>query len=112
MALESKRLQARMALVDEHVRSENRHDLEALMATFGLDARYDDEPWNDHRAGRDGVRSYYAALMKALPDLQIEVKQRHVALASVVLEVTIRGTHLGAWRGLPASGRRLEWRFE
>lgn len=109
MARESERLQARMALVDEHVRCENRHDLEALMATFGLDPRYDDEPWNDHRAGRDGVRSYYAELMNALPDLQIEVKCRHVALESLVLEVTIRGTHLGAWRGLPATGRRLEF---
>jgi SnoaL-like polyketide cyclase len=26
-----------------------------------------------------------------------------------VLEVTIRGTHLGPWRGLPATGRRLEF---
>jgi hypothetical protein len=32
-----------------------------------------------------------------------------VAAESVVLEVTIRGTHLGAWRGLPATGRRLEF---
>ena len=38
MARESERLRARMALVDEHVRCENRHDVEALMATFGMDA--------------------------------------------------------------------------
>jgi hypothetical protein len=73
--LEAERVQARMAVVDEHIRCENRHDLDAVMATFGMDARYDDEPWGDHRTGRDGVRSYYSELMRALPDLAIEVKQ-------------------------------------
>ncbi len=43
--LEAKRAQARTAVVDEHIRCENRHDLDAMMATFGMDARYDDEPW-------------------------------------------------------------------
>lgn len=98
-----------MAVVDEHIRCENRHDLDAVMATFGMDARYDDEPWSDHRIGRDGVRSYYSELMRALPDLAIDVKHRHVASESLVVEVTIRGTHLGSWRGLPGTGRRLEF---
>ena len=100
---------ARSAIVDEHIRCENAHDVDATMATFGTDARYDDEPWGDHRVGRDGVRSYYTELLQALPDLAIETKQRHVASACVVVEVVIRGTHLGAWRGLPATGRRIEF---
>ena len=107
--LKAERIQARMAIVDEHIRCENRHDLDGVMATFGMDARYDDEPWGDHRTGRDGVQSYYTELMRALPDLAIEVKNRHVAPESVVLEVTIQGTHLGPWRGLPATGRRMEF---
>jgi steroid delta-isomerase-like uncharacterized protein len=107
--LEAERARARTAIVEEHIRGENRHDLDAMMATFGKDARYDDEPWGDHRTGRDGVRSYYTELLRALPDLAIEVKDRHVASGSIVLEVTIRGTHLGAWRGLPATGRPMEF---
>ena len=99
----------RVAVVDEHIRCENTHDLEALMATFGMNARYDDEPWEDHRTGRDGVRSYYSELMRALPDLTIEVKHRHVTSQSAVVEVVIRGTHLGPWRGVPATGRRMEF---
>jgi steroid delta-isomerase-like uncharacterized protein len=105
--LEPQRLQARIAIVDEHIRCENRHDLEAVMATFGRDARYDDEPWADHRLGRDGVRSYYVELLHGMPNLGIEVKHRHVAAEAMVVEVTISGTHLGAWRGLPATGRKL-----
>ncbi len=103
------RLEARMAVVEEHLRAENWHDLEAVMATFGAVAQYDDEPWADHRAGRDGVRSYYMELMRALPDLSIAVVRRHVAEDSIVLEVTIRGTHLGPWRGLPPTGRRVQF---
>jgi len=105
--LETERARARMMAVDEHIRCENRHDLDAVMATFGIDARYDDEPWEDHRAGRDAVRLYYSELLHAVPDLEIEVKQRHAGSDSFVLEVAIRGTHLGPWRGLPATGRRL-----
>jgi steroid delta-isomerase-like uncharacterized protein len=103
------RLEKRIALVEEHVRCENRHDLDAVMATFGRVARYDDEPWADHRTSRDGVRSYYTELMRALPDLGIEVSHRHMGSDSVVLEVIVRGTHLGPWRGLPATGRRVEF---
>src|SRR5678815_5897904 len=89
------RLRARLSIVDEHIRSENRHDLEAVMETFGTEARYDDEPWADHRTGRDGVRSYYVELLKALPDLEIEVTQQHVAENSVVVEA-VSYTHLRA----------------
>jgi steroid delta-isomerase-like uncharacterized protein len=107
--IEGERAQARMAIVEEHIACENRHDLEAVMATFGSDARYDDEPWADHRLGRDGVRTYYTELLLALPDLKIDVIGRHVASESVIVEVVISGTHLGAWRGLPATGRRLQF---
>ena len=47
--VEAERAHARAAVVDEHIRCENSHDLDALMATFGMNIRYDDEPWEDHR---------------------------------------------------------------
>jgi steroid delta-isomerase-like uncharacterized protein len=47
--------------------------------------------------------------MKALPDLEIEVHCQHVTDDAVLVEVMIRGTHLGVWRGLPATGRRIEF---
>src|SRR5690349_14675545 len=105
--IESNAAQARIAIVDDHIRCENRHDLDAVLATFGDGARYDDEPWDDHRLGIDGVRAYYTELLTAIPDLSIEVQNRHVASESIIVEVIIRGTHLGPWRGLPATGRKL-----
>jgi steroid delta-isomerase-like uncharacterized protein len=102
------RQSARMAAVEEHVRLENAHDLEGVLATFGDTAHYDDEAWSEHYKGADGVRQFYEQLMKALPDLEIKIQRRHVTDDTIVLEVIIRGTHLGAWRGLPATGRRVE----
>jgi steroid delta-isomerase-like uncharacterized protein len=103
------RLSARIKIVDEHVRLENQHDLDGIMGTFGAGARYDDEPWDAHYAGREGVRAFYADMLRALPDLHIEVRRRHAGADAVVLEVIISGRHLGAWRGLPATGRRIEF---
>ncbi len=100
---------ARIALVEQHIRLENEHDLEGVLRTFGERACYDDEPWGQHYTGLNGVRAFYEQLMSALPDLEIEVQRRHVTDDAIVVEVIIRGTHLGSWRGLPATGRRIEF---
>ena len=99
---------ARIAIVEQHIRLENEHDLEGVLRTFGDVARYDNEAWGEHDKGATGVRLFYEQLMKAVPDLEIEVQRRHVTDDAVLLEVMIRGTHLGEWRGLPATGRRVE----
>ena len=100
---------ARIRVVDEHVRSENLHDVEAIMATFGDIAQYDDEPWREHHAGRAGVRAYYEDLLQVAPDLRIEVKRTHVTDENIILEVIVNGTHVGSWRGLPGTGKRFEF---
>jgi steroid delta-isomerase-like uncharacterized protein len=99
---------ARIAIVEQHVRLENEHDLDGVLRTFGNGAHYDDEAWGEHYNGAEGVRRFYEQLMKALPDLVIAIQRRHVTDDAVILEVMIRGTQLGEWRGLPATGRRVE----
>ncbi len=96
-----------LRLVEEHVRLENAHDLAGVMRTFGEQASYDDEPWEDHRRGPEAVRAYYEALLAAMPDLHIEITNRHVSASAVIVEVVITGTQLGQWRGVPATGRLL-----
>jgi len=102
------KLVARMALVEQHVGFENQHDLDGVIDTFGATAEYQDSPWAEQYHGRDEVRRFYTQLMKALPDLSIEIVRRHVAEETIVLEVMIRGTHRGTWRGLLPTGRKLE----
>lgn len=98
---------ARMRVVEEHLHCENAHDLDGIMQTFGDHAEYSDTPWGEHHRGREAVRGYYRELLAALPDLGIEVERRYAAEDAVILEVTITGTHLGRWRGVPATGRRV-----
>jgi hypothetical protein len=83
------RQSARIAIVEQHIRFENDHDLEGVLRTFGETARYDDEPWGEHYTGRDGVRLFYQQLMKALPDLEITVQRRHLAEDAILVEVVI-----------------------
>jgi steroid delta-isomerase-like uncharacterized protein len=105
--IDENRIEARLNQIQEHIRCENQHDLTGIMQTFGATAEYNDLPWVDMHTGRDGVESYYAQILKSVPDLFIDVQRRHVAGDTVVLEVIIRGTHLGEWRGLPPTGRTL-----
>lgn len=99
----------RLQLVEEHIACENRHDLAAIMQTVGAVAEYDDVPWLEHYSGRAGVERYYSTLLASVPDLYIDLQRAHATADTVVVEVVIRGTHLGPWRGLPATGRRVEF---
>ena len=103
------RIAVRLELVDEHIRFENQHNLKGIMGTFGGTAHYDDEPWGAHYSGRDQVHTYYEGLLRALPGLHIDVQRRHPSNAAVIVEVVIRGRHLGPWRGLPTTGCQLEF---
>jgi steroid delta-isomerase-like uncharacterized protein len=107
--LDEDRMKSRLALVEEHIRRENAHDLDGILDTFGPDARYDDEPWDDHRIGRDAVHLYYKELLAAAADFQIDIQHRYAASEAVILELMISGTHTGDWRGLPATGKKASF---
>jgi steroid delta-isomerase-like uncharacterized protein len=103
-------LDARIKLVDEHVKAEVDRDLDAIMRTWGKKPWFEDVPFGEKWYGRDEIYTHYKELLGAFPDLGIEVHKRHVTDEFVILEVTVTGTHLGDWRGLPALGRRMESR--
>jgi steroid delta-isomerase-like uncharacterized protein len=100
-------LQARIGRVEEHVRHENAHDLDAVMGTFAANPYYDEEPWGEHHAGHGAVRRHYEQLFGAAPDLFIDIRRRHTTDETIIFECEISGTHEGMWRGLPPTGRRI-----
>lgn len=106
---DSDRTAARLKIVEEHVRHENNHDLERILSTFGEDPVYEEQAWGERYEGLSAVRGYYETLIKAVPDLVIDVRESHVTEETIVLEVVISGTHQGPWRGLPATGRSVEF---
>jgi len=99
----------RLTIVREHIRLENAHDLTGVMDTFGPDATYDDEPWDEHHLGREAVQSFYQQLISVLPNLHIDVRKEHLTPDAIIVECVISGTHKASWRGLPATGRRIEF---
>ncbi|HYK90415.1 MAG TPA: ester cyclase [Acidobacteriota bacterium] len=107
-ACDQQRTKARIQCVEEHVRQENLHDLQGVMRTLGDSPHYDVEPLGDHYVGTEAVQGYYADLLRILPDLRIDIKKRHVAADSVVLELVVSGTHSSTWQGIAPTGRRLE----
>jgi steroid delta-isomerase-like uncharacterized protein len=97
---------ARIRLVDEHVRVENTGDIEATLGTFG------EHPHcvvnGQDLYGHDSIRGFYRSFFRGFPDLKVRVNQRHVSEDAIILEVTVAGTHLGVFNGVPASGRNVE----
>jgi steroid delta-isomerase-like uncharacterized protein len=95
---------ARAAVVREHMDSENRHDFTVTLATFAH-PRYELVPTGDVYDGEVAVRRYYDETRAAFPDQRNRDAVLHVAGDSVIAEFVLEGTHLGRYRGLPATGR-------
>ena len=64
----------------------------------------------DTNAGHDGVRRFLRTLRKAFADLSVEVEVLAVDGERVAWQRTVRGTHVGAFQGFPATDRPLAWR--
>jgi steroid delta-isomerase-like uncharacterized protein len=106
----SDRRAKREAIVREHVASENRHDFAATVATFAT-PRYEVMPTGEHHDGGAQVKSFLEETFAAFPDMQLATHALHHTDAGVIVEAELTGTHLGAWRGLPATGRRVAYRM-
>src|SRR5258708_11256957 len=50
------KLAARIAIVEQHVRLENAHDLEGVLSTFRESARYHDKPLREYSNALDRLR--------------------------------------------------------
>lgn len=101
--------QRREAIVYEHAAAENRHDVEATIASFHQPRyEFNGQPTD----GAQAVRELLGGFMTGFPDLHIEpTRIRHLD-DGVLVEGTITGTHAGQWAGIPptratcgASGR-------
>ena len=103
------RREARLQRVEEHVGFENAHDLDGILGTLAPEPVFQDLAWNDTRVGLPEVRAHYAELLRGIPNLAIDVSRCHAADETVLLEATVRGTHIGTLHGLPATGRRFEF---
>ena len=100
----------REALVREHMESENVHDFDTTIGTFGH-PRYELVPTGDVYDGEQAVRGYFAESRTAFPDQRNELVALHHADDAVIVEFDLLGTHLGPLRALPPTGREVRCRM-
>src|SRR5437764_7987108 len=89
----------RESVVREHMESENVHDFDATIGTFGH-PRYEIVPTGDVYDGEEEVRRYFAETRAAFPDQRNELIAMHHADDAVIVEFDLLGTHRGELRGI------------
>jgi steroid delta-isomerase-like uncharacterized protein len=100
----------RERIVREHMESENKHDFDTTMKTFGH-PRYELIATDEVHDGEAAVAAYYEETRAAFPDQRNEVIAIHQADDAVVVEFDLLGTHDGPFRGLPPTGRSFRCRM-
>jgi steroid delta-isomerase-like uncharacterized protein len=100
----------RLELVRDQVHYENAGDYDAALATF-KDPRYEYVATDEVCDGADEVTAHWEEVHRAFPDQRIEIIELHASDDAVLMEAVARGTHTGALRGLPPTGRRFEQPF-
>jgi steroid delta-isomerase-like uncharacterized protein len=97
----------REATVLEHVDAENRHDVAASVATFHM-PRYQVFPMGIIHDGKQAVEELLSGVFIGFPDFKVHIEKIHHSEDAVILEVRMRGTHLGDWAGIKATGRSMD----
>jgi steroid delta-isomerase-like uncharacterized protein len=100
-------LAARVSLVKEHLRAENDHDLDAIMATFGQNARF--ELNGTVLSDRTSIRGLYADFGfgegGSFSDVRAELREMYVSEETIVTELVLTGRHTATWQGIEPTDR-------
>jgi steroid delta-isomerase-like uncharacterized protein len=76
--------------------------------------RFVAEDYRNHNAfvpdGREANRAFWAGFFAALPDLTAVMEDLIISGDRVVGRFIYRGTHVGEFMGIPATGQRVEMR--
>ena len=99
--------QKRNSVVIQHVEAENRHDVDASIATFHY-PRYQVFPMGIIHDGKQAVGELLSGMFKGFPDFTVDIVKTHHSDDAVILEVRMKGTHLGDWAGLKSTGRLMD----
>ena len=111
MSITSDLRERRLAVVREHMESENQHRFDVTLATFEH-PRYELVATGEVFDGPEEVSDYYVKSRAAFPDQRNENTVLHVTDdGAVVAEFDLLGTHEGELRGVPPTGRAFRCRM-
>jgi steroid delta-isomerase-like uncharacterized protein len=96
-----------LSRLDEQDAAFNRHDADAIAATYAEDARLRDQAASAPIENRDAVREYIGGFLQAFPDLKWERTGVEIDGDIGVEEWRASGTHDGDLPGLPATRKQM-----
>ena len=101
----------RRALVEAHMKAENRHDLDGIMQTFsaGAEMLYNRQSFADADSIRQ-AHAYFglAATQGAFSGLRVVPDHVHDTSDEIVIEGRMCGKHVGEFGGFPPTHRDVE----
>jgi len=101
----------RLAVVREHMESENRHEFDVTLGTFEH-PRYELIATGQVFDGAEEVSDYYAKSRTSFPDQRNENTVLHVGVdGAVIAEFDLLGTHEGELLGVAPTGRSFRCRM-
>jgi hypothetical protein len=113
MSSDSAPREQRHALLTHHYEVENRHDLDAIMATFSAATEmfYNRQPFLDHDSIRQAHSYMGFSAQGAFAGLQTFADHEHLTADEIVIEGRLRGRHVGEFQGFPPTDRDVELPF-
>jgi steroid delta-isomerase-like uncharacterized protein len=105
--------QIREATVRAHYEAENRHDIDAILATFSQSkASYDVPAFGEagQPVGHAAVRAMWAEILAVFPDIEHDVERLRHGEDFVFVEYRVSGTQCAEWGGIPSTGRSFNIR--
>jgi steroid delta-isomerase-like uncharacterized protein len=91
-----------------HMTAENAHDFDTAIDLFTR-PRYDIVATGEVYDGSDQLHRFMHENVTAFPDFHYDVERMHHADDAIIVEGRYRGTHEGTWRGLPGTGRKVDF---
>jgi steroid delta-isomerase-like uncharacterized protein len=98
----------REATVLEHMEAENAHDFARCIAAFSH-PRYEIVATGEVWDGLSGVNKLLDENKQGFSNFHFNPEAIHHADDAVIVEGRFTGTHDGNWRGLPATGRQVDF---
>jgi steroid delta-isomerase-like uncharacterized protein len=100
------------AILQEHVDAENALDAERVMATYSREGPvFEDVASGARYSGEEIVSENYRHLWDGFPGLQRRITRWTFGEDAAVIELTLSGKHEGTFRGIPPSGKEIEFRI-
>jgi steroid delta-isomerase-like uncharacterized protein len=91
-----------------HMVAENAHEFDDAIGLFAHPC-YEIVATGEVYDGPAELNRLMLENVTAFPDFNYDFERMHHADDAIVVEGTFSGTHEGTWRGLPATGRKVEF---